>query len=107
MTDLVNPDEIELAVGANRHPTEHYGRAVSADGIVFILHSAECRNSGRDLRECPYSIALDKGIDDVFPWTGWRQVQDRPVRLEIARGYLMPDFQTYRSALADPRGGQG
>lgn len=100
MSQLVNPDDIEQLVGTTRHATEHWGRAVSAEQTVYILHSAECRSSGRDLRECPYSIALDKGIDDFLPHTGWRRLQDQPVRLEIARGYLVPDFQTYRAARA-------
>lgn len=104
MTDLVNPDQIEELVGTKRHPTEHYGSALDTRQTVYILHSHECKNSGRDLRQCPYSVALDKGIRDVYPWTAWRRVTNRPVRLQIARGYLMPDFKTYRQALADAKG---
>ncbi len=94
MSDLVPGSEIERIVGIERHATEHYGRAVSAEGVVYILHSQQCKDSGVDLRECPFSVALDLGIEDAPPWTGWRRVQDQAVRLDIARGYLMPDFAT-------------
>jgi hypothetical protein len=101
VSELVDPTGIEAIVGVSRHATEHYGRAVSAEQRVYILHSAECRDSGRDLRECPFSIALDRGIEHDLPRPGWRSVQDRPVRLEIAAGYLVPDFETYRAALVE------
>lgn len=101
MSEPVDPAEIERIVGVSRHATEHYGRAVSAEQTVYILHSQECKDTeaaGFDLRECPFSVALDQGIDKPFPWTGWRRVQDQPVRLEITRGYLMPEFAAYKSA---------
>lgn len=101
MTDLVPADDIERIVGVKRHPTQHYGRAVSAKQTVYILHSHYCKDSGRDLRECPFSLALDRGIEHFYPWTGWRRVQDRPVRLEISRGYLMPEFAAYRAEVSD------
>jgi hypothetical protein len=88
---LVPGDEIEAIVGRARHATEHWGRAVSAERRVFLLHSARCRDSGRDLRQCPYSLALDDGIDEQL-WAGW---EDRPVRvaIEVADGeaWLVPD----------------
>jgi membrane carboxypeptidase/penicillin-binding protein len=79
----VPTDQIEAIVGATRHATDHIGRAVSAEETVYILHSQECRDSGVDLRECPYSSALDEGID---PST-W--VEDAPVRLAIVDGRLV------------------
>ncbi len=83
MTDLVPADRIEKIVGMSRHPTDHLGRAVSAEQTVYILHSAECRDSGIDLRDCEYSTALDDGIDpDDF-------VGDMPVLLEITDGHLV------------------
>jgi hypothetical protein len=99
MSELVDPSEIETIVGATRHPTDHIGRADSSTQTVYILHSQECRDSGIDLRECPFSIALDRGIEEWFPWTGWRRLQDQPVRLELARDYLMPAFDEYRAAV--------
>lgn len=62
MTDLVPAEDIERIVGVQRHPTQHYARAVSAEQTVYILHSHECLASGIDLRECRYSLALDNGI---------------------------------------------
>jgi len=84
MSDLVPADRIEAIVGAVRHPTDHIGRAVSAEETVYILHSQECRDSGVDLRECPYSLALDFGID----LGGW--VEDAPVRLAFVDDRLVP-----------------
>lgn len=80
MTNLVDPTEIERIVGARRHPTDHYARAVSAERMVYILHSALCRDSGRDLRWCAYSQALDNGINE----SDWANLSDRPVRVEIS-----------------------
>lgn len=84
MSDRVPSDQIELIVGIVRHPTDHYGRAVSAAQVFYILHSEECRASTPDLRDCPYSLALDEGIDaDEWP-------ADRPVRLRIEESWLAP-----------------
>lgn len=90
MADRVNAKQIEGIVGAERHATAHYGRAVSAEQTVYILHSTECLNSGTDLLACPYTVALDRGIESTIPWSGWRHVQDQPVPLELFRGYLVP-----------------
>lgn len=88
MTALVPPSEIEQIVGATRHPTHHYGRAVSAERTVYILHSQECRDTHDDLRNCPFSLALDLGIDpERGPWAG---MEDRPVRLGRASGHIVP-----------------
>jgi len=88
MSNLVSPNEIEQIVGMSRHPTMHYGRAVSAEEIVYILHSQECKDSGIDLRECPFSVALDLGIS----LDRWNDFQDVPVELWISAstGQLVP-----------------
>lgn len=96
MSELVPAEDIEQIVGVERHPTEHYGRAVSAEETVYILHSQDCFDRGIDLRKCSYSVALDRGIEHPLPWTGWRRVQDKPTRLSIQRGFLMPDFADYK-----------
>ncbi len=86
MSNLVNPDEIERIVGAKRHPVQHLGRADSFEEIVYILHGEKCKDSGVDLRECPFSVALDRGID----LADWGDFQDRAVVLAIINSRLFP-----------------
>uniref|UniRef100_A0AAU7J8E8 Uncharacterized protein n=2 Tax=unclassified bacterial viruses TaxID=12333 RepID=A0AAU7J8E8_9VIRU len=88
MSRLESAERIEGIVGAPRHATLHLGRAVSAEQRVYILHSAECLRTYRDLRACPFSVALDEGID-MFDWSGF---EDRPVALSICDdfGDLLP-----------------
>jgi hypothetical protein len=86
MSDLVPPNKIEAVVGVARHATEHWGRAVSAEQTVYILHSAECRASGIDLRDCEFSVALDEGIE----LSDWENREDQPVRLMVDEGWLVP-----------------
>lgn len=87
MTDIVPADQIEHIVGAKRHATLHLARAVSSNQTVYILHSHQCltdaRRFGRDLRECPFSQALDEGID-IDRWT-----QDEPRGVVIEDGRLV------------------
>lgn len=85
MTRLENPNRIEHIVGALRDPEQHIARAVSAEQRVYILHSHECIQSGRDLRECPYSLALDRGID-LDLWT-----EDEAVFIVIDNGRAVPE----------------
>lgn len=73
MSALVPADEIERIVGTERWMWTHFGRAVSAEQTVYILHSIECKNSGGDLRKCPYSIALDRGICEE-DWSGFEDL---------------------------------
>lgn len=93
MTRLVSPDRIESLVGRARHATAHYARAVTADDVVVILHSQACldahRSLGRDLTQCSFSRALDKGVVEA----SWRGREDRPQRVAIQGGRLarVPD----------------
>lgn len=92
MADLVDPTRIEEIVGATRHPTDHIARAVSAEQTVYVLHSQACKASGIDLRDCPFSLALDRGIDSPPPlWDRWEPLQDRPVVVAVLAGRLVPD----------------
>ena len=80
MTSLVSPTRIEEIVGVNRHPQRHYGRAVSAERMMYILHSQRCLDVWPDLRGCRFSVALDHdGIDLEV----WGELQDRPVILGL------------------------
>lgn len=90
MSELVNPAEIEAIVGCPRHDEYHYARAVSSEQTVYVLHSRRCVESTPDLRDCPFSVALDRGIEHHTPWSGWRHCQDRPVRVEVVMGWLVP-----------------
>lgn len=69
MTRAVPADKIEAIVGVNRDPVEHYGLALDEELVFYILHSGACRDSSPDsLHDCPFSLALDLGIDrDLFP----------------------------------------
>ena len=60
MSDL-EPNAQEI-VGAERDPYCHIARADSERQVVTILHSHACLNSYEDLRECPFSRSLDRGI---------------------------------------------
>jgi len=89
MTDLVPSSDIERIVGAERHQSRHLGRAVSEKQTVYILHSRDCLDSGDDLRDCPYSLALDEfGIDTDGAWSGH---EDEVVELRIVDGALVPE----------------
>lgn len=82
MSKIVPAEDIERIVGVSRHPTQHWAKAVSAEQRVYILHSVECYDSALDLRECPFSLALDRGIDP----SAW--VEDEPVEVEVFDGIL-------------------
>lgn len=86
MTDLVPAEDIERIVGTERRYQAHYGRAVSAEQAVYILHSKRCLASGTDLRDCRFSVALDRGIDPKS-WDGY---EDVPVALGVWNDRLIP-----------------
>lgn len=86
MSNLVPPDKIEQIVGVRRHKRKHYGRAVSREQMVYVLHSRQCLSDYADLRECPFSQALDNGLD----LDKWQYHQDEPVELGIVDDSLWP-----------------
>lgn len=94
MSNLVDPTEIERIVGAKRHATWHLACAISAEETVYILHSQTCKDSGIDLRECLFSVALDDGID----LDDWRDREDRTVAVTIRRGRLIPHVPKWLEA---------
>lgn len=97
MSRLESSETIEATVGINRHPVHHFGRAVSAEQRVYVLHSVACRsNELRDLRECEYSLALDLGIEPEQ----WRGSEDQTVGLIIDpnTGKLRPTDATALAA---------
>lgn len=80
MSVPVPADKIEGIVGAKRHPMIHQARAVSAEECVYVLHSEWCLDVYADLTDCPYSLALDRGIDPD-EWA-----KDKAVSVRINRG---------------------
>lgn len=82
MSDLV--PNAEGVVGVPRHETDHYARAVSPEQTVYILHSRECLGIFDDLRDCPFSKALDRGINPER-WSGF---EDRAVRVRVSASTL-------------------
>ncbi len=108
MADLVPPEDIEQIVGAPRDATVHYGRAVSVERRVYVLHSRECVDSTPDLRDCLFSIALDRGIESPAAWRSWRRLLDRPMVLHIRYdGLLVPDLVAHATDLDAPRAAPG
>jgi len=91
MSDIVPAEDIERIVGAPRHAFDHLACAVSFEQTVYILHSSRCldatRRLGRDLRDCPFSLALDNGIEgSAYEWA-----EDVTVKVEISDdGDLVP-----------------
>lgn len=87
MSAVVPADQIERIVGIQRHITRHYARAVSSEQTVYILHSQRCLEMRDDLRQCLFSLALDKGINE----SSWSDAEDQAVRVTINRsGRLIP-----------------
>lgn len=86
MTKRVPTSRIEQIVGCARHRKVHWGRAVSAEQTVYILHSQACRDEQEDLRDCRFSRALDNGINP----DDWSGVEDRPIALAVWGSQLIP-----------------
>ncbi len=81
MSERVPADQIESIVGARRHKREHIVRGVLDEDRVYILHSEECRERYADLRDCPWSRALDQGVAWLPP--------DEPVIVRVRNGELV------------------
>lgn len=86
MSTLVDTDVIEQIVGRPRHQSIHYGKAVTGEKTIHVLHSQACLDYSKDLRQCRYSQALDNGIDQ----TAWARWQNKPVILCVINGKLLP-----------------
>lgn len=87
MTVQVPASLIERSVGVKRRQVEHVARAVSAEQTVYILHPHECSARYDDLHDCPWSLALDEGIDPA-EW-----IWDVPVTVRVRDGLLVPGKQ--------------
>jgi hypothetical protein len=58
---------------------------VGAEQTVYILHSRECVARYDDLRDCPWSLALDNGIGRTCEW-----VEDVAVKVRVRDGEWVP-----------------
>ena len=72
-----------MTANTETHPEEPRAREYET---IYILHSQFCKDSGIDLRDCPYSRALDQGVRER-DWSGW---ENRPVVLITVTGWLTP-----------------
>lgn len=88
MTTPVPANKIESIVGIERHPTEHYARAVSKEDRVYLLHAQECLDSTPDLTQCHFSLALDSGIDEE----DWAPFMDQPVLVGLRDFAIVPAY---------------
>lgn len=86
MSETVPAGDIERIVGAPRAHRDHIGRAVSDEQRVYILHSKQCLARHEDVRNCEYSIAMDRGIVEYW----WLGCEDMPVVLAIRGPHLVP-----------------
>lgn len=98
MTNLIDPGEAEARVGATRAQAQHYGRANTRMRHVYVLHSQDCLDSETDLRECAFSLALDRGIDAA----AW--LLDTPVVITIEDDALCGRTAVPDEDLLVPRG---
>lgn len=88
MTNIVPSTEMERLVGYPRQENTHLGRIDTTEEVMYILHSQECKDTTPDLRECPYSKALDHGRFNINRWKGF---YDMSVSLSLdAQGRLNP-----------------
>ena len=86
VTNIVPANQIEEIVGRKRHRRAHFGRAVRDGMMLYILHSQNCLEDTPDLRDCPFSLAADRGIS----LDAWKDSMDKPVHLMIRHGKLRP-----------------
>jgi hypothetical protein len=86
VSELADPKRIESIVGVKR-ASVHVARIVTTEERLYILHTHACVAKRPDLRECPFSLALDKGIDPEV-WIGHYDV---PICITIGPdGRLIP-----------------
>lgn len=93
MSELVPEEEIEGIVGCRREEALHIGRLEMYPWRFYIMHSAECKATTPDLRECGFSKALDDamscGFDDGTPLMDWLDtVGFAPAPIEIVDGKI-------------------
>lgn len=89
MTSRVPHNQIERLVGTKRHPTQHIIRGDDSTARAYILHSADCLVRYEDLRDCPWSLALDRG-EVWLP-------DDKPHYVRVRDGQLIAEMSEVTS----------
>lgn len=83
---IVPVNEIERFVGMARLKHYHVAR-VDPSGVMYILHSTECKARYTDLRQCDYSLGME-----VLLSTGltldWGDFMDVPVIVRVIRQFV-------------------
>lgn len=93
---LVDRTTCEQTVGQQRWHFEHIGMY---DGrTITILHSRRCLDSGVDLRDCVFSLALANGTTSNGCW-----IKDYPHILEVKGGCLHPGLGLPRAYIPTTR----
>ena len=95
MTERVPATDIERIVGATRDQTRHIIRGDYKTGMAYILHPHECLARYDDLRDCPWSLALDRG-DVWLP-------DDQPHHVRLRDGRLVADHAPIPTTTGEPR----
>lgn len=83
---IVPPSEIEGIVGTVRHEYHHFARAVSAEEMIYLLHSAQCRDWDASFRSCAFAQAHTAGLSRSM----WAGHEDKPVQVVLVNGRLTP-----------------
>lgn len=78
----VDPQAIVKIFGRERDISMHLGRIELANGQLAIMHSQLCIDSGRDLLECPFTLAIPDFIPEEWPET-------EPFSLRLRDGELV------------------
>jgi len=86
MSNLVNSKEIEEIIGAPRNRKAHFGKLITAEDKIYIMHSYECVFKNEDLRQCEFSKAMDHSTPEKL----WNKFEDKTVLLGVMSGSLVP-----------------
>lgn len=99
----IDPGDIERIVGAPRASRVHIGHAITAESMLYVMHSQECLDSGIVHTDCIYAQALDREINPEA-WIGFA---NQPVVLRVWDGRLIPDRGVSRRMFPRDERGHG
>ena len=107
MSERVPARDIERIVGVKRHQSQHIIRGDYATGRALILHPHNCLARWDDLRDCSWSLALDRGdawLPDDKPHyvrvrDGLSEADGAGVEVPVGRGEV--DWESVLASLAE------